>query len=469
MSAWSKVPTHVSLTEWFERPRGPLVNQTLRSLAWWTCALGLLAGGVLLPDHPRYALLAAGGILFVGFTLMRPMTLPLISMFAIVVVTRVGGGSANLTLSDFVLFGAFWVAMAFSPRPFSKPMRTMLWLSLLYQVLSLFTVLVNTYTANTVEWFHAWLLVGGAMVVGWAVGSSGYARLGLTLLLVSSTLIAVLTCIDGFRSFASTGSFGPVYLSWPFNMHKNLNGCILGFAALLAYVRPVWVRWSPLFAMSTFAICAVGLLATQSRQAIIGLGVSLVIVAFRKDPDRKRSRLVVLAAVPIAVFVAVKVQDQLQSDNTFNSAFQRLTWYQQALTVWNDDQMFGAGLRWWTSGRTPYAFQPPNAELEVLTSVGTVGLIGFLTLMLGGVVVLWRVNPRYGTLAVTALISRIVQSQFDLFWVSIQVSIPFVIVGVCLGAQAYAEQGNHASSPLHLRSFRPLPTRTMAKHSKVAT
>jgi hypothetical protein len=31
-----------------------------------------------------------------------------------------------------------------------------------------------------------------------------------------------------------------------------------------------------------------------------------------------------------------------------------------------------------------------------------------------------------------------VQGQLDLFWVSAQVSVPFVIAGVCLGAQARA-------------------------------
>jgi hypothetical protein len=36
------------------------------------------------------------------------------------------------------------------------------------------------------------------------------------------------------------------------------------------------------------------------------------------------------------------------------------------------------------------------------------------------------------------ILMRFVQGQFDLFWVAAQVSIPFVIAGVCLGAQAYA-------------------------------
>ncbi len=59
---------------------------------------------------------------------------------------------------------------------------------------------------------------------------------------------------------------------------------------------------------------------------------------------------------------------------------------------------------------------------------------------LGIVVVLWRVDPRFGSLALGVVLTRIVQAQFDLFWVAGQTSIPFVIAGICLGAQALAAQ-----------------------------
>jgi hypothetical protein len=53
--------------------------------------------------------------------------------------------------------------------------------------------------------------------------------------------------------------------------------------------------------------------------------------------------------------------------------------------------------------------------------------------MVGVLVILWRVEPLYGTLAFTVMLGRFVQSQFDLFWVTAQVSIPFLIAGLCLG------------------------------------
>ena len=70
------------------------------------------------------------------------------------------------------------------------------------------------------------------------------------------------------------------------------------------------------------------------------------------------------------------------------------------------------------------------------TSAGVVGLLAFAVMWLVIVVVLWRVDPAFGTLALAVALSRIVQAQFDLFWVAAQVSIPFAIAGICLGAMA---------------------------------
>ena len=70
----------------------------------------------------------------------------------------------------------------------------------------------------------------------------------------------------------------------------------------------------------------------------------------------------------------------------------------------------------------------------MLSTAGLVGLAGFLVLMVGSLVVLWRMDPRYGLVAFVVILSRLVQGQLDLFWVAVQTSIPFLIVGICLGA-----------------------------------
>jgi hypothetical protein len=69
-----------------------------------------------------------------------------------------------------------------------------------------------------------------------------------------------------------------------------------------------------------------------------------------------------------------------------------------------------------------------------------VGLAAFVAMWVGILVVLWRIDPRYGTLALALPLSRIVQGQFDLFWTSVQTSIPFVVAGICLGALALSRE-----------------------------
>jgi len=395
--------------------------------------------GTLTPHSPVIAVVVALVVLVIGLTAYEPAAVPILTMPLLVIVERVGGASVNLSLSDFALFGAFCFAVVFAHRPYSRPMRSLLWLSAFYQVTTLFTVLANPYIQNAVEWFHAWLSVSGALVVGWAVGRAGRARIGMNLFMVASLAIALLTGIAYLTQLAA-GNTGPVYLYWPFGMHKNFIGIVLAFAALVAYVRPTWVGWSRRYALTAFWLCGLGVLASQARQALVGLAVAVMIVTLRTDPERKRSKLILLATIPAAYSVALAIQDQLASTNAFNSANQRLTWYQQALEVWRGSPWFGVGLRWWVAGRTQYGFQPPNAELEVLSSAGLIGLVGFLVLFIGALVILWRRTSRFGTLAFTMLLMRFIQGQFDLFWSSVVVSVPFVIVGICLGAEAFARE-----------------------------
>jgi hypothetical protein len=177
------------------------------------------------------------------------------------------------------------------------------------------------------------------------------------------------------------------------------------------------------------------------------------VAVLREDSTRRRSKLLVLAGVGGLAFVATVVRDQVASGNQFNSVFQRINWLQDSVGIWLTDPVFGVGLRWWYTDRFEAPFQPPNAELEVLTSAGVLGVLCFLLLMIGAIVVLWKLPPVYGTLGAAIVLSRFVQGQFDLFWTAVQVSVPFVVAGICVGAAAQAaadspEPGRPAATPL---------------------
>lgn len=398
-------------------------------------ALGV---GYVAPDRPVIALGIAGAVLLLGVTAAEPAAIALAAMPVLVVVHRLSVGAVDLSYSDAALAIAAAAALVFAPRPFSPALRNLLWLNALYQFATLVTVLLNPNRANVVEWFHAWALVSGALLVGWTAGRRGHARFAMNLLLGACLILAVAAIVQGVLQWAG-GDLGPLYLTWPYGMHKNFVGTVLGFAAICAYARPRWLGWSTRWAFAAFAVYSLGLLFTQSRQAILALGVVLLIVAFREGMPRRRWTVTLLAAGPALVLVATLVRDQIESGDKFNSVFQRATWFGDTLAVWAASPWVGQGLRFWTTESTSLFFQPPNAELEVLASAGVIGLAAFVVLMVGVLRILWRLPHQYGTVAVAVVASRLVQSQVDLFWSAVQVSVPFTIVGLALGALSHDE------------------------------
>ena len=436
---------------WFAR----LTEWWANAWRWVLMALGaVIATYIVLQQHSTqgaYTAFAVAAVVVAASLIPRvPLAVALMAMPLMLVTERAGFGGTDLSVSDVALAAAFGTVILLGKRPYSAPLRWMLWLNFLYQFATLFTVILNPFAANTIEWFHAWLLVSGALIVGWALGRAGYARLALLLIVAGSAVIAVGTIAAGVLQYAH-GNLGPVYPSWPFPMQKNFAGTTLAFAAVIAYVNPVWMEWSKRWARFSFWLFCIGIVMTQSRQAVIGLIVAIVFIAMRKGSGG-HSRFVLVLIIPGIWIVVAMVLGQLSSDNQFNSTHQRIDWLRQMYAWFKLSPVVGHGLRFWYQGGWAN-FQPPQAEVEVVTESGIVGLAAFIVMWVGMLVVLWRVNPLYGMLAFAVTLSRIVQAQFDLFWVASSVSVPFVIAGICLGAEALARERaagglTHRSMPL---------------------
>lgn len=418
--------------------RSELISRLLLAAGGFAALGAAVAVGYTSTTRPAMALLAAVVVALAGATVAQPAMIPALSFGLVVVTARVTLGPVDLSVSDVALGISFWPAVLMARRPFSRELRQLLWLNAIYQATTLFTVVYNPFTANTVEWFHAWLLVSGALIVGWAVGRSGLAKQALTLLLIASGMLALGTVVQGLAQWAA-GDFSPVFPQWPYPMHKNAIGCILAFSALIAYARPSWLGWPRWAAAVMFWLSVGGIAAAQSRQAMVGLAVGLVVVSLRSHTERRRSLLILIGIVPLLAVVATMVRDQLASDNIHNSAFQRLTWFEESIEAWLQNIWVGMGLRYWYTD-PQFNFQPPNGVLEVLATSGVVGLTGFVLMIVGSLAILWRMDRTYGTLAFALLLSRVVQGQLDLFWVAVQTSIPFLVAGVCVGLAARAKE-----------------------------
>lgn len=420
--------------------RGPGGTDRMVRVGLALATLALLAVvGRLAVTVPEAAIIISVAVLAAGLTAVQPGLIPVAVLPLLLVVMRIGSGGIDLSLSDFALAAASVPAVLLAKRPFAPGLRAVLWASAAYQFATLVTVVNNPYTANAVEWAHAWMMVSGSLLVGWAVGANGHGRIGVRLLVWTIAILALITVVEG-AVHVSQGDLTPIYPSFPYSMHKNFAGTLCGIGVVMAYARPDWAGLSRRVSRALLVLMLLAVLATQSRQAIIGVVAAIFVLVLRSNTDRKRSKLTLLVLAPLVVFVTNLVQDQVQSDNQFNSVFQRLTWFQDSVTVWITDPWFGVGLRWWYTDRFPVQFQPPNAEIEVLTSAGVVGLAAFLALMYVALRVAWRLDPTYGTLAVAVLVARLVQGQFDLFWAAVQGSLPFVVLGLCLGAKWHADR-----------------------------
>ena len=286
-----------------ERLRGPGRTDLLAQVGFTLAGVALVAlVGRLAVTMPEAAVIIAVAVLAIGVTAVQPGLIPLAVLPLLLVVLRIGSGGIDLSLSDFALAAAVIPALFLAKRPFSSGLRAVLWASALYQFATLISVVNNPYAANAVEWAHAWVLVAGSLLVGWAVGANGHGRAGVRLLVGTIAVLALITVIEGSVHLAQ-GDFSAVYPTFPYGMHKNFAGTVCATGAVMVYARPTWAginrRWSILL----MALMLAAVLFTQSRQAVIGLVAAVFVLVLRSKTDRRRSKLVLLLAAPLVLFV----------------------------------------------------------------------------------------------------------------------------------------------------------------------
>lgn len=392
------------------------------------------------------AIPVAVGVFVIGLTVLDLSLLPVMAVPATLVVARVGG---VLSISDVVLFVATLFSLLLMRGRAGLILQPLIFAGVAYLALSIPTQILNPNSANWVEWIHELFLVVGSMIVGFVIGREGHAPLALGLYIVVCSGIGIAAAVIALQSFAGTGAFQPAYVG---DLHKNTVGGMLAVAAVIAFARPSWLGMSRRLSYIALLLCGVGMLASQSRQGLIGAMVGILIVTLRPvAAGQRRGRLIWLVYVPVVIFILSEVNTQLASGDHFNSANQRLTWFTQAVNIWSTSPVFGVGMRWWYTGRFGDGFQPPNAELEVLTTVGVVGLVGFFAMFLVAAWLLSRLEPVYGTVALAVVATRFTQAQFDLYWVAGQASLLWIVAGISYGVMALHRAKStqpHLATPL---------------------
>lgn len=405
-------------------PAPPLARAALRSVAGGAAvvAAGTLAG-VVSARSPAFALPAAVVVLLIAIAFIDLTYVLVIAFVCSFLITYRAG---PMSVADLALGVGIVVALLMLRGRGARSLQPLLWGGAFYLAMTLPQLLLNPYPENYIEWSREVMLVTGAAVVGFVIAREGKARLALSLFVILCCAMAVPALVSTLTG--GNGFVGP----W----HKNAVGGFLMYGAVIAFANPPWMGWKPIWSYSAFAMCGLGMLS--SRQAIVGTLVGVLVVGMRpRFHNGRRSRLMPLVLVPTAWFVYLAVAEQLTEDNPFNSASQRLAWYADSITVWLLSPVYGVGHRWWTTWRTGYGgFQPPNAEIEVLTTTGVLGLIGFLGMFASAIWLLWRMDPVYGTVGLATVVARFTQGQFDLYWVAGHAAILWIVAGICYGVQA---------------------------------
>jgi len=381
------------------------------------------------------------GLALLGLGLRFPMLVVLLAVPATFLVVRVGGtGNANnLSIADIILLAATVVAISLMRWSGARQLKQLMVLILIYQASTLFSVVDHPNRYDVAEWFHQPLLVAGSAIVGYVIVDYGHAKRALSMFLFIAAALSIWAAaeaaVHGFHSGTSL----------PGGLQKNFLGDLFVAAVLIAQMRPEWSgltgRWIP-WAKYT---CVLGVVASGSRQSMIVLVLVMGVVYLRGSGTSKRSKILVVALIPAAVVAYVTLADQLASSQ-INSLSVRSLQFHQSLALWQQYPLFGVGERYWYTGLYGTATQPPNAEISMLVTGGIIGLIGFLILVFGSLRLLWRLPAAAGTLAFAVVLARVVDGQFDIFWVSASGSLPWIIAGMGLAGASRIQHRKDAST-----------------------
>lgn len=407
--------------------------------------------GLLASPHRKVAVILGGVGLLIGTLAASPFFFPLAAVSGTLIVERVGGGGlgSSIDVSDVLLIIGTFVALPMVRWKDTVTLRPVLHFALFYEALLALSVVANLNTHDGIEWVHRLFLVGGSLLVGWVVAASGRAKQAMTALLVGSSILAVVTLGFFVKLHFHAAGFG-VY-------QKNYIGAMMWMVVVIAHINPPWAQLPPRLARVAKYLCVVALFASHSKQAIIALVVVLVLASIRMPSVRRRSKLLLVSLVPLAIYASVVGAGELAKfRHHFNSLRVRYLAYEAALRIWRLHPWLGLGPRWFYLPQFAGNIQPPDIIVETLVSTGVVGLVAMIVLLAGSARVLARLPRDIGTVALLVLVGRVVESLFDIYWVSAAGALPWLVAGMALGVADMRRKAASVLSPMDRGARSPL-------------
>jgi O-antigen ligase len=347
---------------------------------------------------------------------------PLLVIPAAYLGQRVAFAGIDISISDaIVVFGAI-APFTYLDWRRHRELRTVLWAVAGFQACLVLSVLPAFNQATIQEWLHRAAIVAGSLVVGAYLAQNGKAKLAIQTFLGLSVVVSAVAVLD----FLRTRQYAE-----PLGLQKNYSGSLLSSALLVSVLFTPTTARDRRILWGARVVMVLGLLAVESRGALLALSVGLLLWSFLSKQSR-RLTIPLLLAVCTAAFFSIQEEQILNPE--YGAVPTRTLNWQEATTSWLQSPLIGNGLRFYQADPTAdLQGDPHNIVLLTLAESGIIGLGGFLLMIGTALVVAKRFDSRLGQVAVALIAARFTHGLVDVYWVHGSQAVPWVITGLLLG------------------------------------
>jgi O-antigen ligase len=425
-----------------------VVSWRLRSpVAVLTLLAAAVLLGVLAPAAPVVALVVPAGGLLLGISAAG---WPLFSVLALLGVW----GADRLALGDGLLSFADALLIAGCLAPLLRLCMgagAQVWRSLghalipvaVFQSLLLLAVIHRPTMAAAGEWGHRLIILAGGLLIGAYLIRCNRFRTAMGLLLALTIVMAGVAIGD-----ATLHHLQPAY---PLGINKNYAGGVFAGVALLVLAAPE--RHLPIgrLRLPLFVVVVSGLLATQSRGALVSLGVAIVVLElFRRRVDARALLAAGTAALTIgvsAVSIGAQIDQTSQSGSAFSSITQRQVYQAGALDAFGDSPILGSGIRFFIRGGYGLQGDPHDVIVLMLAESGVVGLAAFAFLLGGTSFGLVSCGGDLAPVALAIVAMRFTNGLFDVYWQHGPLALSWIVVGAALAVATQERERDIGREP----------------------
>jgi O-antigen ligase len=387
-------------------------------------ALVALAGaavGVGLHQRPDLSIAFAVGAFALAVAVTKPELVLVAVAPACFVVSRVAGGL--ISVADVAIVLGAVAALPHVAWP-GERLRACIRAAVVYEIMLLPVLAAHPDLGGIFEWLHRASLVGGSLLIGSALVELRILHRALGLLLLASCVVAAIAL-----SQTLAAGLAPAY---PFGLQKNFAGAILAVALLVTLAgRPI-LAVPPWGLGLVRVVLSLGLLATRSRGAMVGVLAGFVVHAvFTHRRSRSFTVATLVMGVAFAAFVLTTVSTDLAEveSSQFNTISSRETFQTAAWNEWLDSPILGQGLRFFDRPQADLQSDPHNVVYLSLAEGGLLGLVALAILVSRTLGILKPMGLSLSAVAAAVVAARLAHGLFDVYWVAGSQALPWILVG----------------------------------------